>query len=462
MIQNSGLNIGLMAEARDNQKEKIEKLFTDLHQENDASLRNNPLYRRYGIINLAWILLVLAGIVFLYMKKEMVSDKLDEIFLNIGISTADREVLIPNLVLLLWAAALLLVVIYGSTLLRMLYSNSQGRREKKISACAKVVLKRVDAKDMDDFRNAAMAAAEEGNREFSAGKKNDIGKRIGYIRDCMDNSCKRARILKGILSPVFSAVYYLFGFVVIWLLKDKLEPGRIYTYIWLTLFGAYTFYAIDVVLCSIGEYLGKLMRPFGCLLAAVYAGFLWYITGIVDEPFFGSAALSLTNGPGFLSQIKVSYVVILLQFIAMVTGVLAGDFSGMREKWKYPYNLTSGKVIRRMLWSVPWVLIAWYIGMRINEPVTFVFFALVWWRSMPLFKPFGSFLHEFFGRGKSISIGLMSFALFIMNYLHFNGPLDIKALIMFGLALVVYVVFGLIVYAVNEYSDFFIFMERFE
>jgi len=471
MIQNSGINIGLLAEAEESQKERTDKLFNDLFEEARGFLDNNPLYRGFRIYEPILLLLLLAGMVFGFIKRELAINKLDEYFFSAGMPDDVREELMKHLDAFLVALIILLAVILLSNLLRSLYSFVQRRRYRKISSCRKTAEKRIASKDMGEFRTAAAKAVEEGNMGFSAGGRNDIGKRIGSIRDQMMKAERRSKVLRGIFAPLFAAAYYLFGFAVIWLMKDKLGPDCHYTFAWLVLFGAYTFFAIDFVLCSIGSYLGKLMRPFGCLLAALYAGFLWYLTGEIDADFFGSAALTRTGITEFIPQLKISHVVVLLQLIAMLTGILAGDYPGMRKKWingSFSFDIditnktrTRGSVIRRMLWSVPWVLLAWYCGMKLSTISEVIIFVLVWWRSMPLFKPCGSVIYAFFGRGKCISMALMSFALYIMICLSYHGSLDFRMLKMIGISLAAYLVLSVLVFAINAVTGLFVFLRRF-
>lgn len=472
MIQNSGNNINKLAEARDKQTERIDELFKGLSEEYSDSVNHNPLYRRYNFFHLVLTLLMLTGIAYAFTRREMLEDKLKDLMMGASMNYNVIKEVLPHCVMLIWALLILIGVIKGSDLLRYFYSKSLERRSGKIASCRKAVLKRTGSKEMDEFKAMVLTAAEEGNREFSADHKNDLGNRISYLRDSITKSGRRARTLKGIVSPLFSAVYYLFGFVVIWLRKDTFTADDFLTYVWLSLFGAYTFFAIDVVLCSIGGYLGKLMRPFGCLLAAGYAGFLWYIIQGIDGSFFDKAALVNNAGTELFPAVKISHAVVALQFIAMIVGVIVGDYLGIREKWHSGrfdtaiYSSGSGyktrfSVMFRMLWSVPWVIASWVAAKDIRNTAACILFMLVWWRAMPLLKPFGSVIYSFFGRGKCISIELMSFALLILNYYRINGVIDIKALIMFGIALVAYVIFGLIIIAINDGSEFFFFMHPF-
>ncbi|MBO4878087.1 MAG: hypothetical protein J5501_08795 [Ruminococcus sp.] len=472
MIQNNGINISRLAEAAAKQKDVLDELFTGLRNEHSEYQANNPLYRKYGFFNLVWTLLVLAGIVFAFLKRELLTEKLSDKLFEMNVPTGARDELEANLIWLGAALLVLIAVIRVTNLLRMIYSRRVSRRAAKIGSFRKTAEKRMAATDMADFRAAVVNAAEEGNRDFSADRKNDLGKKISAFRDSLANSNRHARLIKGIVSPVLSAFYYLFGFAVIWLLKDKFADDSYITYMWLVLFGIYTYFAIDAVICSIGGYLGKFMRPFGCLLAAGYAAFLWYIIRGIDGSFFDSAAFCTNDGTKLIPQLKISYVVILLQFIAMIVGIIKGDYLGMKDKWEHSFDLsmlyggsgrmkTRGSVIRRMLWSLPWVLAAWAAGIYLSRALVLVSFVITWWRSMPLFKPFGSVIYEFFGRVKSISMSLMSFALMIMIILRVNGALSMKDLIMFGIALVVYLVFGLIIKAINDGTELFGFMNFF-
>ena len=472
MVQNNAVNINRLNLASNEQKDRIDALFTRLAEEDSMKRSSNAFHRSYGFFEVVWTLIFLAGSVLLFIKRDIVRETVTERLKDAGMSARDRDVLIPNLEQITGVLLLLIVIICGSNLLRMIYNAMLARRTTRIKSCRKTAEKRAAAKDMPSFTSAVITAVEEGKGDFSADHKNDLGNRISSIRDDMEKSNRRARIMKAVISPVFSAVYYLFGFVIMWLLKDKLAADSFFTYVWLTLFGTYTYFAIDVVLCSIGGYLGKYMRPFGCLLAAGYAGFLWYLITGIDGGLFGNSVLTNNSAEVLLPQLKASYVVVLLQFIAMAAGILSGDYLGMKEKWEKSFVVTlqyggsgrertRGSVIRRMLWSSMWVILSWVVGTQVKADISIAVFVYVWWRAMPLFKPFGSVIYDFFGRGKSISMELMSFAVLIMHFLRLYGTISLKELLIIGISLVVYIIFGIVIKAVNDITELFAFMHFF-
>lgn len=455
-----------VSEAFIKRADRSKEIMDSVRKEHKEMLGSNALYRKYTFSGLILALLIIALVVYVFGKRVLEYGSLKEAF---SYQRFDDIYFTKDTTLIYHAVLILILFVNIVTIIRWIYSKRIERSIRKLKSCEKQISKRITSDSSAALLDSVRNAIEEGNRDFSVTQKNDIGDRIIKLRERFKAWNRRAKSISAVVSPLLSAVYYLFGFVLTWLLRDSLEEFRQQSVFILVLFGAYTYFAIDVAVCKSGGHMGKLMRPFGCLLALVYAGYVYWLTGgSWDFPAF---IKEYGGHEVILSPLKGIHVIILLQLIAMITGVLSADYLGMKRKWNdgyetvMKYGNTKFKsrfsVIFRGAVAAFWIMTAWYIGVNNHTMSILASLPFVWWVSMPLFKPFGSSLYAFFGRMKCVSISMMSFSLMVFFYYGENGALDIEILIRWGLCLILYAVLGAVVYVLNEGTEAFALMRLF-
>ena len=453
-----------------NLKERTDALLTALRQDYRQSLSGNVIYRHYSFGRLVWTLLLITAAAYLLTKPALCSDAVQRFAAAYETATAQSIHEFQEPILGLVKMILLLFTVSQIvTVFRYFYSKHIERGNRQVTAIEKTVEKRMQAmQSQSGFLEQAKRAALGNDADFKADTPNDLGEKLIALHERFTASGKTSVRIRKIFGSLLSAFYYLFGFFVIWQHWEELRKFSAVPLLLLTCFSAYTYFTIDIVLCNIGEYLGKLMRPFGCLLAAVYCGFLYYTVG--SEYTAHPLQLQLSQGKTVL-PVTTGQLMVLLQLIAMLTGVLTADYLGMRRHWREGFRLvlaygenkqkTAGSVIRRGLWTIPWIIAAWVIGTQLKADLTLLLFACVWWRSMPLMKPSGSTLYTFFGRAKCISISLMSFALFIPYFILHNETITTEHLMLLAISFVIYLILGAIVKNRNDHTMFFDFMHAF-
>ena len=430
---------------------RLNELFVKLYEEHCKMLEANTLYRKchFGdlILSLAAIAVSLYFLVFndnmkyYYMSAHGAEDSLFK-----GI-----------LVMIIFMNAVSIV--------RYIYSKKLDATGRRINSCKRTAEKRMETMKNNDFYGQVSRAAESGDSKFSADQKNDLGDKICALRDKMHKANKSAGAVGRIISPLLAAVYFLFGFVLVIMNRDEIPHGSYMT--WMMIFGVYTYFAIDVVMCLIGGHLGKFMRGFGVVLAAVTCGFeLWAFS----EASLDNNAFDI--GIPVLGSITELQLVVILQFLSMLIGVLKADYLGMKTKWNKGFELvmsygepkskTCGSVMRRGAFSGLIAVVSWYSGNSLMDGnmIQMITFPLLFWLSMPLMKPFGSTIYAFFGRAKSISITLYSLAMFVLFHVSKQGNFDIKQLTYLGICAAVYFIIGGIVKHLNDNTMTFDFMHR--
>lgn len=460
-------NLAPLENSRSGISDRVKTLTDTLRADYQQSLRGNVLYRNYKFSKLFWAIVWLAAACWILYRREacelgasLLEELLVQFFqLQSGVYSAP--------ILMIFRAGLVLFAISRVvTVLRFFYSKRVEGGGRRLNAVEQTIKKRLEEMNGSGFANDVQRAASNNDASFKAATANDLGERLGELHREFAASTQKAKKIKKIFGSVFSALYFLFGFFVIWQQREHLTDLTAVTLLQTTFFAAYTYFAIDFVLCSIGEYLGKFMRPFGCVLVLIYGIFVYVLTG---DAF--SATPVVTGTSRGMLPLTVGQITLGLQMIAMIAGVLTADYLGMRQKWESGFRLTmsygdnkfktKGSVIRRMLWTVPWIAAAWAAGCYLKQYAMMAVFPLVWWRAMPLMKPFGSTIYSFFGRAKCICFSLMCFGLFVPYFVLVNHVITMQTLMYWGICLGIYLVLGAIVKNRNDNTMFFEFMHHF-
>ena len=432
---------------------KLNELFVRLYKEHCKTLEANTFYRECHSGDLIFPLIAMAVcLYFLVFNKDMK-------YYYMSAHGAEDTLFKGVLVMILFINAVSIV--------RYIYSKRLDAAGRKINSCKRTAEKRMEAMKNNDFYGQVTRAVESGDTKFSADQKNDLGDKICALRAKTERANRSAGSVGRIVSPLLAAIYFLYGFVMVAMNHDKITSGGGLG-LWLVIFSVYTYFAIDVVMCLVGGYLGRSMRIAGVVLAAVTCGFeLWAFSGgRLDD-----AALDVGNIP-VISSISQLVLVVILQFISMLIGVLKADYLGMKTKWNHGFELvmkygedkgkTRGSVMRRGAIAGVLAVISWVSGCSLVESKGhIVLFPLLFWLAMPLMKPFGSTIYTFFGRAKSISVTLFSFAMFVAYYADRHGAADITMLISWGICTAVYFIIGAFVKYKNDNSMMFDFMHKF-
>ena len=264
-----------------NLKERTDALLTALRQDYRQSLSGNVIYRHYSFGRLVWTLLLITAAAYLLTKPALCSDAVQRFAAAYETATAQSIHEFQEPILGLVKMILLLFTVSQIvTVFRYFYSKHIERGNRQVTAIEKTVEKRMQAmQSQSGFLEQAKRAALGNDADFKADTPNDLGEKLIALHERFTASGKTSVRIRKIFGSLLSAFYYLFGFFVIWQHWEELRKFSAVPLLLLTCFSAYTYFTIDIVLCNIGEYLGKLMRPFGCLLAAVYCGFLYYTVG---------------------------------------------------------------------------------------------------------------------------------------------------------------------------------------
>lgn len=432
----------------------VNRLFAELYGDHQKALKANPIYRKYSFFSPIWslILIAFAGYHMIFNQKMMK--------IYFGHTGGKSEIVKGILVMIIFVNIV--------NIIRWAYSKKLDGMGRKIVSCRRTAEKRIEEMKKNDFYGQVSRAAESGDTKFSVEQPNDLGDRICALKKVFSKENRKAATVRKFISPLLAAVYFLFGFVMVIMNRDEIAGSSAMT-LWMLLFAVYTYFAIDVVLCHVGGYLGGAMRIFGLVLAAVTCGFeLWAFSGAdLDEAMF-----NVGNIPVVSSITQLQFAVIL-QFASMLLSVLKADYLGMRTKWNKGFALVMkyGEDKEKNCGSVKFRgtiagILAWFSwtsGLELAKggKVNYLMFPLLFWLSMPLMKPFGSTIYTFFGRAKSISITLFSFAMYVVMLVNRYGSVDRSVLISWAVCAGLYIAIGGVVKFINDETMAFDFMHKF-
>lgn len=458
-------NLSQLSSAYNTLASRTSAIMDKLDGEYTALLQNNPLYRKYKVSNLIWTIILSAGIIYaLFFAGDTFKPGIDVISVILGVDNLSAE---DNpFVKILRFLAVMFLIAQVRTAMRFFYSRKLEGQGKKANRIRRTAAERLNDLEKTGYLKTVMQAAANGE-DLTAEQKPDLSDSIRQFRAENKRLQQSAFTTHKIVSAFFSALYYLAGFYIIWTQKDLLDGFSASSIFLLTVFAVYTYFTIDFVICTLGGYLGKFLKPFGCALCAAYAGFVYLL---MREHFIWPVIS--WNGTTILPWLNTAVFTAATQLIAMLAGVLTSDYLGMRTKWLNGFNLAMrygsnkqkdrGSVICRCVWSSFWVMAAWNASCPNEADVWLLLIApLLWWRALPLLKPFGSTLYTFFGKAKCISITLMLFSLYLFRFLSKYPTITQETLVYLGIGLVVYLIIGGIVHHLNENTMFFEFMHPF-
>lgn len=354
------------------------------------------------------------------------------------------------------------------SIFRLFYSKSMERYGKRIADLRKETEERIKNMEKEHFLMDAVSTLIKG-KEIVEENPNDIGQKIASLRKEMGISARQSYTLDKISRILIALVLYLVGFVVFYLHENEWRRFSEDAVFWMGMLGFYYMFAIDLIIIKMGKYMGKWLRPIGCLMVVIYGAFLW----LTACQHYESRAISLEQIPENIAVfLTKGNIIVIFQVLGMLFSVLFGDYLGMKTKWEddcfeltmsYGNNKSKNRnsVIFRSLLMVIFFSVACKVCEIPSEQEMITFLAFMWWATIPLVKPFGSTLYQYYGRAKCIGMEITLFGILIAYYMCQFGTLEMKELITLGTTAVFYVILCVIVYIMNLFTPFFFFLSPF-
>ncbi len=358
-----------------------------------------------------------------------------------------------------------MIVLQAYNIFKSVYFMKLFRHRKSVQNIIDEMKNRADNMKNERYYTHLATAIGRADAAFSAGQENDLGDRILAFHKNFAKFNRRASVFRKISGIIISVILYGFG---IWMLlkhKEQFSSLSESSVFWAILSGAYLLFMIDVIMISVGGYLGKFMKPLGCVLVAVY--------GVLLFRFLHPLLEGLTLADGKIPEpvgkfVTAGNVILFLQLMGMLTGVLSANYLAMQQGWRNGFTLTMlygqdkqktrVSLIIRLLLSSVLMGITWHLCR--TEAFT-LWLPFLWWVSTPLMKPFGSTIYTFYGRGKCISMELTCLGWMLLYLIQRDGELSMITLYNLGISFIGYLILGAIAKKLNDDSEFFEFTYHF-
>ncbi|HAJ97881.1 MAG TPA: hypothetical protein DCO72_09120 [Ruminococcus sp.] len=417
-----------------------------------------------------------------FYQKSGKGEIFERIFLVILLSAifvfSDRIQLLYNFVLDWQTSGYLLeLTLIGVVLLalyeifaifRLFYSRSMEQYGKRITDLRKETEERIKKMENEHFLMDAVSMLIKGKKIVEE-NPNDIGAKIASLRKEMGISAQQSCTLDKVSRILMTLVLYLVGFVVFYLHENEWSSFSENAVFWIGMLGFYYMFAIDLIIIKMGKYMGKWMRPVGCLMVVIYGSFLW----LTACQHYEERAISLEQIPESVAVfLTKGNIIVIFQVFGMLVSVLFGDYLGMKTKWEddcfeltMSYGIDKSKnrksVIFRSLLMVIFFSITCKACKIPSEQEMLIFMAFMWWVTIPLVKPFGSTLYQYYGRVKCIGMEITLFGILVAYYMCQFGTLETQELITLGIFFAFYLLLCVIVYVMNLFTPIFFFLSPF-
>ena len=423
-----------------------------LYQDYKQMLATNVLYRKGTVRQLTGniIFLLLAGLL-LFLGFPYLGGLLPDFTLKPEILELCRFL----------TGLIIFSQMYG--IYRWIYSRNLERYEKQVHHIGKELFRRLEKLEDENFLGVSQTAVKHKDLNFQAAQENDLGASILRLRKRFAESNYKADIFRRIFTSAISIILYFAGFWVCLLHKEAFGNVSVQFVFWATAFGIYIFFITDMILLQIGGYLGKALKPVGCLMVLIYGIFMY--TNIT--PALNMIPLAEGQIPENLTKyLNTGNLVILIQVFGMLISVLSADYAVMKQKWENGFilplvygedkNKTRFSLVSRLFFSGIVMGLAWYASLT----EVFLATSLFWWIAMPLMKPFGSTLYAYWGFGKGMALEVTCSGWFLLYLAYACQALDTELFRRLGIIFLFHLVIAGIVKKINDETMYFAFMQK--
>ena len=433
--------------------QETKEILDELQSTYDSAIDSNTFYqqRRNSLVaKKIFAVLLLAGLLVFHEYWE-----------DFVATLCDWDIL-PYLIELTMITIVFFLVYEVYALFRYFYSRSIDRYQKQIDKIKTEIEQRMKQMSETSFYAQIVKKIEKGE-DITVEKPNAMGEKITSLSKEIWASTRTSMSIEKCCNFMIAIGLYLLGFMVFYQHENEWQKFSEDAIFWLSALGFYYTFAIDLMIIKAGKYMGKLMRPIGVLLVLGYGAFLW----LVPCQNYDLPVIPLEELPEEIREyFTVGNLMIVFQVLGMLISVLFANYLGMKEKWEgesfelvmmYGSAKTKSRgsvVCRCVLMMVFFALSCKICEFPLDKDVEELL-PIMWWITIPLVKPFGSTLYQYFGRAKCIGMSITFTGLLVSYYMTQVGTLELQQLIVLGIAFCGYWGVCLVVYLLNLFTPIF-------